>query len=117
MCGSYQCNEDSLQNTVALWSKVANKTYVASPAFSWVDDYDAFMRNGRCCSYQEDDHEKICYSEDVLVNPPRDKSPAQYEGYDDYVNEIAPRETTEPPSKVKIKVDIVYFSLGSQFLN
>ena len=52
MCGSYQCNEDSLQNTVALWSKVANKTYVASPAFSWVDDYDAFMRNGRCCSYQ-----------------------------------------------------------------
>lgn len=116
MCGSYQCNEDSLQNTVALWSKVANKTYVASPAFSWVDDYDAFMRNGRCCSYQEDNHENICYSEDVLVNPPRDKymSPAQYEGYDDYVNEIAPRETTEPPSKVKIKVDIVYFSLGSR---
>ena len=61
---------------------------------------------------QEDNHENICYSEDVLVNPPRDKYlPAQYEGYDDYVNEIAPRETTEPPSKVKIKVDIVYFSL------
>ena len=55
---------------------------------------------------QEDNHENICYSEDVLVNPPRDKYlPAQYEGYDDYVNEIAPRETTEPPSKVKIKVD------------
>ena len=67
---------------------------------------------------QEDNHENICYSEDVLVNPPRDKNiPVQYEGYDDYVNEIAPRETTEPPSKVKIKVDIVYFSLGSQFLN
>ena len=74
MCGSYGCNEDSLQNTVALWSKVANKTYVASPAFSWVDDYDAFMKAGKCCSYHEENPLNICYSEDYLVNPPRDKS-------------------------------------------
>ena len=47
ICGSFGCNEDSLQNTVSLWSKVANKTYVASPAFSWVDDYAAFMKNDR----------------------------------------------------------------------
>ncbi len=43
ICGTQDCNTDSLQNQVYLWSKQAKKTYIASPAFSWIDDYSDWL--------------------------------------------------------------------------
>lgn len=54
ICGGFGCNEDSLQNMVAMWSKKAERTYIASPAFSWIDDYTDWLNNSGCCKYKED---------------------------------------------------------------
>ena len=68
ICGAQGCNDDSLLNKVTLWSKVPNKTFVASPAFSWIDDYEAFItsKSPRCCSYYKANN-SICFSEDVWM--------------------------------------------------
>lgn len=43
LCGTVGCNEDSLQNQVNIWSKLPDQTYIASPAFSWIDDYQVMQ--------------------------------------------------------------------------
>ena len=106
VCGAYECNADSLVNTVSLWSKVANKTYVASPAFSWIDDYSPFLMSGKkkCCSYQETNH-SVCYSEDKLKAAQEEDDFFQaWTGESDY--DYLDEEVTEAPttiSKVKHK--------------
>lgn len=108
ICGASECNVDSLVNTVALWAKVANTTYVASPAFSWIDDYPAFLKSEeRCCQFKEEDPEDICYSEDRLKMIQAQESVIQswigehedYDyDYDDPVTTVA--STTLKASKV-----------------
>ena len=84
-------------------------TILECVSFSLIRLYSSkFLLFKRCCSYHEEydaTHTPgICYSEDVLVNPPRDKVWSMPEYDNDYNEEMeidtSPAETTEPPSKV-----------------
>ena len=64
VCGTSNCNENSLQNTINIWSKFANQTRVASPAMSWVDDYVNYLSStSKCCMFFEKNHSTV-YSEE-----------------------------------------------------
>ena len=47
-----------------LWSKIANITFVASPAQSWIDDYFDWAKD--CCTYNLTTNE-VCQSNPDLV--------------------------------------------------
>lgn len=54
LCSLAGCNEDSLGNQVALWSKVPEHSYIATTAFPWVDTYIKWATtknegNVKCC--------------------------------------------------------------------
>ena len=64
VCGTSKCNENSLQNTINIWSKMANQTRIASPAMSWVDDYVNYLSStSKCCLFFEKNHSTV-YSEE-----------------------------------------------------
>ena len=64
VCGTSKCNENSLQNTINIWSKMANQTRIASPAMSWVDDYVNYLSSTyKCCLFFEKNHSTV-YSEE-----------------------------------------------------
>ena len=61
ICGTSGCDADSLQAQIKLWSLQSHKTYIASPAQSWIDDYFAWLSSSQCCSFNPDTLE-VCQS-------------------------------------------------------
>ena len=51
ICGTAGCDPDSLASKVKQWSSRPERTFVASPAQSWLDDYLSWMTNPQCCSF------------------------------------------------------------------
>ena len=52
-------------------------SFVASPAFSWIDDYVDFLPSNsrKCCQFNEKNG-SVCYSEDYVLNSPTCKKPS-----------------------------------------
>ncbi|XP_071519627.1 NPC intracellular cholesterol transporter 1-like [Panulirus ornatus] len=71
ICGTVDCNSDSLSTQVYIASLLSNRTYVAQPASSWLDDYMDWslfnMQNGSydppCCRVKGDG--SFCPADDV----------------------------------------------------
>lgn len=53
LAGSFGSQPDSLNSQVKQWSINSEKTYVASTAQSWMDDYFSWLSNKDCCMYNQ----------------------------------------------------------------
>ncbi|XP_053981855.1 NPC intracellular cholesterol transporter 1 isoform X2 [Hylaeus volcanicus] len=51
VCGGQYCNSDSVSTQIFIASKQLNRTYIAKPASSWVDDYIDWTDLSSCCKY------------------------------------------------------------------
>ncbi|EFN76828.1 NPC intracellular cholesterol transporter 1 isoform X4 [Harpegnathos saltator] len=51
ICGGQYCNNDSVSTQVFIASKQPNRTYIAKPASSWMDDYIDWSGLSNCCKY------------------------------------------------------------------
>lgn len=82
ICGTVDCNSDSLSTQVYISSLVSNRTYIAQPASSWLDDYMDWslynMQEGSagvpCCRIKNDgsfcpstDYESPCQNCNIKV--------------------------------------------------
>ncbi|XP_058807080.1 NPC intracellular cholesterol transporter 1 isoform X2 [Phymastichus coffea] len=56
VCSGTYCNSDSVTSQIFVASELSNRTYIAKPAASWLDDYfDWAALNKTCCKYNETD--------------------------------------------------------------
>ncbi|XP_070150213.1 NPC intracellular cholesterol transporter 1 isoform X4 [Polyergus mexicanus] len=51
VCGGQYCNSDSVSTQIFTASKQPNRTYIAKPASSWMDDYIDWSGLPGCCKY------------------------------------------------------------------
>ncbi|XP_076291603.1 Niemann-Pick type C-1a isoform X5 [Lasioglossum baleicum] len=51
VCGGQYCNSDSVSTQIFIASKQSNRTYIAKPASSWLDDYIDWTQFSSCCKY------------------------------------------------------------------
>ncbi|XP_011630043.1 NPC intracellular cholesterol transporter 1-like [Pogonomyrmex barbatus] len=51
VCGGQYCNSDSVSTQIFTASKQPNRTYIAKPAASWMDDYIDWSGLPGCCKY------------------------------------------------------------------
>ncbi|XP_076222657.1 Niemann-Pick type C-1a isoform X4 [Nomia melanderi] len=51
VCGGQYCNSDSVSTQIFIASKQSNRTYIAKPASSWLDDYIDWTQLSYCCKY------------------------------------------------------------------
>ncbi|XP_067212878.1 NPC intracellular cholesterol transporter 1 isoform X4 [Linepithema humile] len=51
VCGGQYCNIDSISTQIFTASKQSNRTYIAKPASSWMDDYIDWSGLSGCCRY------------------------------------------------------------------
>ncbi|CAL7940989.1 unnamed protein product [Xylocopa violacea] len=51
VCGGQRCNDDSVSTQIFVASKQSNRTYIAKPASSWIDDYIDWTHLPSCCKY------------------------------------------------------------------
>ncbi|XP_029162853.1 NPC intracellular cholesterol transporter 1 isoform X4 [Nylanderia fulva] len=51
VCGGQYCNSDSVSTQIFTASKQSNRTYIAKPASSWMDDYMDWSGLNECCKY------------------------------------------------------------------
>ncbi|XP_015181886.1 PREDICTED: Niemann-Pick C1 protein isoform X2 [Polistes dominula] len=51
ICGGQYCNSDSISTQIFTASKQSNRTYIAKPASSWLDDYIDWSQLTGCCKY------------------------------------------------------------------
>ncbi|XP_011704595.1 PREDICTED: Niemann-Pick C1 protein isoform X2 [Wasmannia auropunctata] len=51
ICGGQYCNSDSVSTQIFTASKQSNRTYIAKPASSWMDDYIDWSGLSDCCKY------------------------------------------------------------------
>ncbi|XP_076243132.1 Niemann-Pick type C-1a isoform X2 [Calliopsis andreniformis] len=51
VCGGQYCNSDSVSTQIFIASKQSNRTYIAKPASSWLDDYIDWSQSSSCCKY------------------------------------------------------------------
>ncbi|XP_014480790.1 PREDICTED: Niemann-Pick C1 protein isoform X2 [Dinoponera quadriceps] len=51
VCGGQYCNSDSISTQIFIASKQPNRTYIAKPASSWMDDYFDWVSLSNCCKY------------------------------------------------------------------
>ncbi|KAL6430199.1 hypothetical protein ACFW04_007740 [Cataglyphis niger] len=51
VCGGQYCNSDSVSTQIFTASKQSNRTYIAKPASSWMDDYIDWSGLPGCCKY------------------------------------------------------------------
>ncbi|KAG7205223.1 hypothetical protein KM043_018307 [Ampulex compressa] len=51
VCGGQYCNSDSISTQLFIASKQPNRTYIAKPASSWLDDYIDWSQLSTCCKY------------------------------------------------------------------
>ncbi|XP_043595086.1 NPC intracellular cholesterol transporter 1 isoform X3 [Bombus pyrosoma] len=51
VCGGQYCNNDSVSTQIFIASKQSNRTYIAKPASSWLDDYIDWSQLSMCCKY------------------------------------------------------------------
>ncbi|XP_015437411.1 PREDICTED: Niemann-Pick C1 protein isoform X1 [Dufourea novaeangliae] len=51
VCGGQYCNNDSVSTQIFIASKQSNRTYIAKPASSWLDDYIDWSQLTSCCKY------------------------------------------------------------------
>ncbi|KOC62540.1 Niemann-Pick C1 protein [Habropoda laboriosa] len=51
VCGGQFCNSDSVSTQIFIASKQSNRTYIAKPASSWLDDYIDWSQLSSCCKY------------------------------------------------------------------
>lgn len=51
ICGGQYCNSDSVSTQIFTASKQSNRTYIAKPASSWMDDYIDWSGLPGCCKY------------------------------------------------------------------
>ncbi|KAH0955249.1 hypothetical protein HN011_012453 [Eciton burchellii] len=51
VCGGQYCNNDSVSTQIFTASKQSNRTYIAKPASSWMDDYIDWSGLPGCCRY------------------------------------------------------------------
>ena len=75
---------------------MANQTYVASPAMSWVDDYVSFMTTSSCCLFFEK-NQSTCYSEDYYNDKHKHKSFIQTfigDHEENEINDVTPTMTS-----------------------
>ncbi|CAB0034871.1 unnamed protein product [Trichogramma brassicae] len=55
ICSGQYCNSDSLTTQIFTASKLSNRTFIAKPASSWIDDYfDWASLADACCKYNAD---------------------------------------------------------------
>ncbi|XP_017025835.1 NPC intracellular cholesterol transporter 1 isoform X2 [Drosophila kikkawai] len=54
VCAGRYCNDDSVLTQIYLASRHSNKTYIARPASSWMDDYFDWSAASSCCKYNPD---------------------------------------------------------------
>ncbi|CAB4064774.1 NPC1 [Lepeophtheirus salmonis] len=65
-CGGAGCSDESLNSLINLWSKQPEKTYIAAPAQSWIDDYLAWTIDDSCCKYRAVDM-SVCQSNGEML--------------------------------------------------
>eukprot|EP00057_Strongylocentrotus_purpuratus_P023567 XP_011678041.1 PREDICTED: Niemann-Pick C1 protein-like [Strongylocentrotus purpuratus] len=66
ICGGAGCNADSLTQQIYYASLIKEKTYIAQPTSSWMDDYFDWLKpqvSGSCCRVSIPD-EEFCPSQD-----------------------------------------------------
>ncbi|XP_043265268.1 NPC intracellular cholesterol transporter 1 isoform X2 [Colletes gigas] len=51
VCGGQYCNSDSVSTQIFIASQQSNRTYIAKPASSWLDDYMDWTELSTCCKY------------------------------------------------------------------
>ncbi|XP_006621499.1 NPC intracellular cholesterol transporter 1 isoform X6 [Apis dorsata] len=56
VCGGQYCNSDSVSTQIFIASKQSNRTYIAKPASSWLDDYIDWSQLSTCCKYFMSNH-------------------------------------------------------------
>ncbi|XP_068212553.1 NPC intracellular cholesterol transporter 1-like [Palaemon carinicauda] len=75
ICGTVQCDSDSLSTQIYISSILANRTYIAQPASSWLDDYmdwslynlDSPSGDVPCCRINVEDN-SFCPASDMMSN-------------------------------------------------
>ncbi|KAK7086015.1 NPC intracellular cholesterol transporter 1 [Halocaridina rubra] len=70
ICGTVDCNTDSLSTQIYVASLLANRTHIAQPASSWLDDYmdwSLYVGDVPCCRVNDDDG-SFCPAADFTSN-------------------------------------------------
>ena len=79
-------------STLHKYIYIFSNFFIASPAFSWIDDYVDFLPSNsrKCCQFNEKNG-SVCYSEDYVLNTPTCKAPTITDwdwDYPDYNEDI-----------------------------
>lgn len=53
VCSGQFCNDDSVLTQIFIASRRSNRTYIARPASSWIDDYFDWTNGASCCKINE----------------------------------------------------------------
>ncbi|KAL5280790.1 NPC1.2 family protein [Megaselia abdita] len=53
VCSGQNCNDDSVLTQIFIASRRSNRTYIARPASSWIDDYFDWTNGASCCKINE----------------------------------------------------------------
>uniref|UniRef100_A0A1B6E9U7 SSD domain-containing protein n=1 Tax=Clastoptera arizonana TaxID=38151 RepID=A0A1B6E9U7_9HEMI len=75
ICGGQGCNSDSLTSQIYLASNQPERTYIARPSSSWLDDYFDWLSTPNCClqfasnnSFCPHDIDADCYICELQIN-------------------------------------------------
>ncbi|XP_020285882.1 Niemann-Pick C1 protein isoform X2 [Pseudomyrmex gracilis] len=100
VCGGQYCNSDSVSTQIFTASKQPNRTYIAKPASSWIDDYidwsglhgccKYFRTNSSFCPHNDRSHCSLC---NITLNDYNRPVPSDFNKYVSFFLQDNPDET------------------------
>ncbi|XP_043798888.1 NPC intracellular cholesterol transporter 1 isoform X6 [Apis laboriosa] len=101
VCGGQYCNSDSVSTQIFIASKQSNRTYIAKPASSWLDDYIDWSQLSTCCKYFMSNHSfcphtgstKYCSSCNITKNEIGRPIPTDFDRYVSFFLQDNPDDT------------------------
>ncbi|RXG72798.1 Niemann-Pick C1 protein [Armadillidium vulgare] len=103
ICSHLGCNKDSLVIQLKLASQIPERTYIAVPSSSWIDDYFDWSLSPSCCHMSEEG--EFCTRKEMnAVKPPPEEANVPSESSDD-------KPKKEPCSKV-FESDYMEYTYG-----
>ncbi|XP_017762316.1 PREDICTED: Niemann-Pick C1 protein isoform X5 [Eufriesea mexicana] len=101
VCGGQYCNSDSVSTQIFIASKQSNRTYIAKPASSWLDDYIDWSQLSTCCKYFVSNDSfcphtgsiKYCSSCNITTNNIGRPVPTDFDRYVSFFLQDNPDET------------------------
>ncbi|EFN66499.1 Niemann-Pick C1 protein [Camponotus floridanus] len=99
ICGGQYCNSDSVSTQIFTASKQSNRTYIAKPASSWMDDYIDWSGLPGCCRYFPTNNsfcphtDRQCRSCNITLNKYNRPMPMDFDKYVSFFLQDNPDET------------------------